>query len=108
MTDRVVGPEVEVEFVAGRDVAGRSVVSTDPAHQRSVWLSALPDLQHVVLTAGVSLQLKVEKLYLDPAMINNLSNFHKSYCAKTLIMLKKSLVEICTENFNVNDELVPK
>ena len=72
VTDRVVGPEVEVEFVAGRDVAGRSVVSTEPAHQRSLWLPALPDLQHVVLTAVVSLQLKVEKLYLDPAMINNL------------------------------------
>ena len=59
MADRVVRPEVEVQFVSGRDVAGRSLVATEPAHQRSQGLPALPHLQHVVLTAGVGLQLKM-------------------------------------------------
>ena len=106
MADGVVRPEVEVELVAWRDVAGGSLLATEPSHERSLGFPALPHLQHVVLTAGVRLQLKVKKLYLDPVLTNKIkiSNFHKSYfIVQKLKLNKKSPVEICTEN--VKDEL---
>ena len=66
MADRVVRPEVEVETVGGGEVAGGGVVATEPPHQRPGGQASLPHLQDVVVTGGVSLQLKMYKLYLNP------------------------------------------
>ena len=72
MADGGVRPEVEVEFVGGGDVAGGCLLATEPPHESSRGFPAFPHLQHVVLTAGVRLQLKVKKLYLDPVLTNKI------------------------------------
>ena len=68
VADRIVRPEVEVEHVGGGDVAGGSLLAAVLTHQGAGGLPSLPDLQHVVLTGGVALQLKVQELYLYPAV----------------------------------------